>query len=293
MDYENLMQKHEKYDADLTVATIPVTAEDAPSLGIMKTGDSGRIVDFIEKPTPGNLEKWKSETGSAFSKDGRNYLASMGINIFKKEILSKLLDQFSDATDFGKEVIPNAISHDYKVQCYEFDGYWTDIGTIKSFFEANLSLTDDLPKFNLYDNEESVYTRARLLPASKLSGTTFDHSIVTEGCLIEASHIERSVIGIRSRIGKDTTIKESIIMGNDFFQSVEEMESGSAENPAMGIGKGCTISRAIIDKNCKIGDNVQIAGGDHLEDGDYGNYNVVDGIVIVAKNTVIKERTKI
>ncbi|HEX6981973.1 MAG TPA: glucose-1-phosphate adenylyltransferase [Balneolaceae bacterium] len=293
MDYENLMRKHEKFDADLTVATIPVTADDAPALGIMKTGDSGRIENFVEKPDPDDLEKWKSETGEKFSKEGRNYLASMGIYIFKKGILSKLLDQFSDATDFGKEVIPNAISHHYKVHCYEFDGYWTDIGTIKSFFEANLSLTDDLPKFNLYDNEDSVYTRARLLPASKLSGTTFDHSIVTEGCLIEASRIERSVIGIRSRIGKDTAIKESIIMGNDIFQSVEEMESANPENPSMGIGRNCSISRAIIDKNCKIGNDVQIAGGDHLEDGDYGSYNVVDGIVIVPKNSVLKDGTKI
>lgn len=293
MNYENLLRKHQKYDADLTVATIPVTAEDAPDLGIMKTGENGRIVDFVEKPASHDLEKWKSETGEKFSKDGRNYLASMGIYIFKKGILSKLLDQFSDATDFGKEVIPNAISHNYKAQCYEFDGYWIDIGTIKSFFEANLALTDDLPKFNLYDDENSVYTRARLLPASKLSGTTFDHSIVTEGCLIEASRIERSVIGIRSRIGKDTTIKESIIMGNDIFQSVEEMESATPENPSIGIGRGCSISKAIIDKNCKIGNNVQIAGGDHLEDGDYGDYTVTDGIVIVAKNSVIKDGTVI
>lgn len=293
MDYRHLLEKHKAFDADLTVATIPVGAKDAPALGIMKTGNSGRIENFIEKPNSDDLEQWKSQTEQQFSADGRNYLASMGIYIFKKEVLSSLLDQFSDATDFGKEVIPNAISHDYKVHSYEFDGYWTDIGTIKSFFEANLALTDDLPKFNLYDNEDSVYTRARLLPASKLSGTTFDHTVITEGCLIEASRIERSVIGIRSRIGKDTTIKESIIMGNDLFQSKEEIESGTPENPPMAIGQRCSIKRAIIDKNCRIGNDVQIHGGEHLTDGDYGNYNIVDGIVIIPKNAVIKEGTKI
>ncbi|MDZ7680724.1 MAG: sugar phosphate nucleotidyltransferase [Fodinibius sp.] len=164
------------------------------------------------------------------------YLASMGIYIFKKEALNKLLDEYEDATDFGKEIIPQAINRDFKVQSYEFDGYWTDIGTIKSFFEANLALTDDLPEFNLYDNEDFIYTHARMLPASKLSGTTFDHSVLAEGCLIEASRIERSVIGIRSRIGKGTTIEHSIIMGNDYFQSREEIENSSDENPPWELG---------------------------------------------------------
>lgn len=292
MDYREMMQKHEKNDADLTVATIPVVANDATGFGIMKTNKEGIIENFVEKPDSEELDQWKSDTPEKFSKDGRVYLASMGIYIFKKETLLELLDEYEDATDFGKEIIPQAI-RDYRVQSYEFDGYWTDIGTIKSFFEANLSLTDDLPKFNLYDNEDFIYTHARLLPASKLSGTTFDHSVLAEGCLIEASRIERSVIGIRSRIGKGTTIEHSIIMGNDFFQSREGIESSSGENPPMGIGQRCFISNAIIDKDVKIGNDVRIAGGDHLEDGEYGNYHVVDGIVIVPKGEVIKDGTKI
>lgn len=293
MDYRKMMKKHEDNDADITIGTIPVVAEDATGFGIMKTNKEGFIESFVEKPDYGELDKWKSDTPDKFKKDGREYLASMGIYIFKKDILNELFDEYEDATDFGKEIIPEAIKEDYQVQSYEFDGYWTDIGTIKSFFEANLALTDDLPQFNLYDNEDFIYTHARMLPASKLSGTTFDHSVLAEGCLVEASRIERSVIGIRSRIGKGTTIEHSIIMGNDFFQSQQEIEQSTDENPPMGIGQRCFISNAIIDKNVKIGDDVRIAGGDHLEDGEYEHYHVVDGIVIIPKGEVIEDGTKI
>ena len=293
MDYRKMMKKHEENDADITIGTIPVVAEDATGFGIMKTNKNGFIENFVEKPNKEDLDQWKSETPRKFKETGRHYLASMGIYVFKKEALNKLLGEYDDATDFGNEIIPQAISRDYDVQSYEFDGYWTDIGTIKSFFNANLALTDDLPEFNLYDNEDFIYTHARMLPASKLSGTTFDHSVLAEGCLIQASRIERSVIGIRSRIGKGTTIEHSIIMGNDYFQSREEIEGSSDENPSMGIGQRCFISNAIIDKDVKIGNDVRIAGGDHLEDGEYGNYHVVDGIVIIPKGEVIEDGTKI
>lgn len=293
MDYRKMLDEHTGNDADLTVATIPVVADDATGFGIMKTNKKGVIEDFVEKPSKDDLEQWRSETPKHFKKAGRVYLASMGIYIFKKEALGQLFDNHPDATDFGKEIIPRAIKKDFKVASYEFDGYWTDIGTIKSFFEANLDLTQDLPRFNLYDNEDFIYTRARLLPASKLSGTTFDHSVLAEGCLIEASRIEQSVIGIRSRIGKGTTIEHSIIMGNDFFQSREEIENRTPGNPSMGIGRRCFISNAIVDKNCRIGHDVRIAGGDHLEDGEYGEYHVVDGIVIVPKGSIIEDGTKI
>lgn len=292
MDYREMIRKHADNDADLTVATIPVNAEDATGFGIMKTNEQSIIERFIEKPDKEELDDWSSQMPEQFSSQGRHYLASMGIYIFKKEVLIELLNKYEDSTDFGKEIIPKAIETDYKVQSYEFGGYWRDIGTIKSFFDANLALTDDLPAFNLYDNENFIYTRARLLPASKLSGTTFDHSLLAEGCLIEASRIERSVIGIRSRIGRGTTIERSIIMGNDYFQSREELE-GNGEEPPLAIGERCFISNAIIDKNCTIGNDVRIAGGDHLEDGDYGEYHVVDGIVIVPKRSVIEEGTRI
>lgn len=294
MDYREMMEIHTSQDADLTVATIPVQAEEATGFGIMKTDESGRVQDFVEKPSRDNLSDWQSELSERFTSDNRNYLASMGIYIFKREVLDQLFDENPDATDFGKELIPKAINESMKVCSYEYDGYWTDVGTVKSFFDANLALTDDMPAFNLYDNERFIYTRARLLPASKLSGTTFDHSVLAEGCLIEASRIERSVIGIRSRIGKGSTVEHSIIMGNDFFQSMQELDQSSGKGePPMGIGKRCFISNAIIDKNCRIADDVRIAGGDHLEDGDYDSYHVVDGIVIVPKGAVIEEGTRI
>lgn len=293
MDYRNMLEEHTSNNADLTVATIPVVADEATGFGIMQTNEEGLVENFVEKPSKEELDKWQSEMPEKFKKHGRHYLASMGIYIFKKDILGQLFDNHPDATDFGKEIIPEAINKDFRVASYEFDGYWTDIGTVKSFFEANLELADDLPRFNLYDNEDFIYTRARMLPASKLSGTTFDHSVLAEGCLIEASRIERSVIGIRSRIGKGTTIERSIIMGNDYFQSQEEIQSGTEDKPAMAIGQRCFISNAIIDKNCRIGNDVRIAGGDHLEDGDFGQYHVVDNIVIIPKGSVIPDGTKI
>lgn len=293
MDYSQMLKQHDETDADLTVGTIPVKAEEATGFGIMQTDENKEIASFVEKPKLEELEKWQSNTPEQFASEGRHYLASMGIYIFKKETLRELFEGMPEATDFGKEIIPKAINGDLNVRSYEFDGYWTDIGTIKSFFEANIDLTSELPAFNFYDNEDFIYTRARLLPASKLSGTTFDHSVLAEGCIIEASRIERSVIGIRSRIGRGTSIERSIIMGNDIFQSREEIESGTAEHPPMAIGQRCFISNAIIDKNVRIGNDVRIAGGDHLDDGDYGNYHVVDGIVIIPKEAVIPDGTKI
>lgn len=293
MDYRKMLERHIEKGASLSVATIPVVAEEATGFGIMKTNEEGLIADFVEKPSMDELEKWKSETQEQFQNQGRDYLASMGIYIFNKETLHKLFDENPDATDFGKEIIPDALSRDFKIASYEFDGYWTDIGTIKSFFEANLSLTDTVPEFNLYDNENFIYTHARLLPASKLSGSTLDHSVIAEGCIIEASRVERSVVGIRARIGKGTTIENSIVMGNDYFPSRNELESYNSDYPIRGIGQRCFISNTIVDKNCRIGNDVRIVGGDHLEDGHYDNYYVVDGVVIIPKGAVIKDGTSI
>ncbi len=289
MDYRVLIEDHKKQGANLTVATIPVTAEDASGFGIMKTDASGYIESFIEKPEPEQLSDWSSKTSPEMQKQGKNYLASMGIYVFNKEFLLKLFKDNPEATDFGKEIIPNAIEGGSKISSYPFSGYWTDIGTIGSFFEANLALTDTIPQFNLYDNERHIYTRARLLPTSKLTGTSLEHVIVAEGCIIEASRIVRSVIGIRSRIGKGTTIESSIVMGNDNFPTPDDLTRQASDRPLMGIGQRCYISRAIVDKNVRIGNDVRIVGGDHLEDGKYDKYHVVDGIVIIQKGTVIPD----
>jgi glucose-1-phosphate adenylyltransferase len=289
MDYRKLLEVHERDNADLTVATIPVDASEATGFGIMKTNDSGMIESFVEKPSADELDKWASETSSEMQEQGRVYLASMGIYVFSKEVMLKLFKENPDATDFGKEIIPKAIQEGKKVSSYSFKGYWTDIGTISSFYESNLELADALPAFNLYDNERVIYTRARLLPASKLTGTNLERVLVAEGCIIEASRIERSVIGIRSRIGKGTTIETSIVMGNDHFATQEDFEQQSHDRPLMGIGQRSFISRAIIDKNARIGNDVKITGGTHLEDGEYEKHSVVDGIVIIQKGAIIPD----
>lgn len=257
----------------------------------MKTNSGGFIENFVEKPSEGELEKWKSEVPEPYKSNGKDYLASMGIYIFNRNVLKKLFDDNPGATDFGKELIPKCVEGGQKVCSYEFGGYWTDIGTIESFFEANLSLADTIPDFNLYDNENFIYTRARLLPPSKLMGTTLEHALVAEGCIIEASRLVRSIIGIRSRIGKGTTVESSIVMGNDIFQDRSVVESAAPENPSMGIGQRCFISNCIIDRNVCIGNDVRISGGSHLEDGDFKYHYVRDGIIIVKKNTVIPDGT--
>ncbi len=293
MDFREVLENHKKSKANLTVATIPVTAEDATGFGIMKTDKQGMIDSFVEKPSADELEKWSSDTGEEMKSKGKNYLASMGIYVFNKKDLIRLFEENPDATDFGQEIIPKAIDEGTKVCSYAFNGYWTDIGTIKSFFEANLALTETVPEFNLYDDEQQIFTRARLLPASKLAGTALEKVIISEGCLIEASRIERSVIGIRSRIGKGSTIETSVIMGNDYFTTDEDFKNQTRDRPLMGIGQRCYLSRTIVDKNARIGNDVKIEGGSHLEDGKYDNYYVVDGIVIIPKNGVIPDGTSI
>ena len=292
MDFREMLDKHLENNSDITIATIPVNADDATGFGILKSNKNGAIESFIEKPEKEVLSEWKSEVGKDLKKAGKEYMASMGIYIFNRETMFSLLEQHAEATDFGKEIIPKAIEQNLTVTSYNYTGYWTDIGTIKSFFDANLELTDELPNFDLYDERKNIFTRPRLLPASKLSGTTLEKTIVSEGCIIEASRIEHTLVGIRSRIGKGTTIRNSIIMGNDFYPSFEELANG-ADKPPVGIGRRCYIEQAIIDKNCRIGNDVRITGGSHLQDGDFGQYCVVDGIVIVPKGSVITDGTVI
>ena len=291
MDYSEMLDLHIKQQADLTVATIPVIGRDASGFGIMKTNSEGFIDSFVEKPVAEKLEKWKSEVPEPYKSQGKNYLASMGIYIFNRQTLIRLFNENPDATDFGKEIIPKTLNEGMRVCSFEFGKYWTDIGTIRSFFEANLSLADTFPEFNLYDNDAYIYTRARSLPASKIMGTTMENSLIAEGCIIEASRIVRSVIGIRSRIGKGTTIENSIIMGNDFFQTQEFIDASTPTELPMGIGYRCFISNCIIDMNVSIGNDVRIVGGEHLEDGDYPFHYVREGIVIVKKGTIIPDGT--
>lgn len=288
MDFQEMINRHRDSGADISIATIPVADREAPEFGIMKVNEEGNIASFIEKPKRDILPDWVSDTGEEMQRQGRNYLASMGIYVFNRKLLfDLLLEDSGKATDFGKEIIPNSIDR-YKVASYQYDGYWTDIGNIYSFFEANLALTDDIPPFNLYDKNQVIYTRARMLPPAKISGTTLERTIIAEASIINASRIENSVIGIRSRIGHGTTIVSCYMMGADCFETIDELARARAESrPTIGVGERCYIKNCIIDKNCRIGNDVRIIGGPHLDATDHALYTVKDGIVVLKKNAVI------
>jgi len=284
MDFNEMIKRHEDSGAEISIATMPVNAKDATSFGILKTNEENIITSFIEKPSADLLPDWTSDVGEDMKTEGRDYLASMGIYIFNRDLLIKLMEN-PDTIDFGKEIIPQNIDK-HKTVSFQYEGYWTDIGNIDSFFEANLGLTDEIPKFNLYDNGQRVYTRARILPTSKISGTTLNKTVVADGCLISAAKIERSVIGIRSRIGDESTLINTYMMGSDYYETLEEVESNKIDI-MMGIGERCFIKNAIIDKNCRIGDDVRINGGPHLKEKETDTYFIKDGIVVIKKGSVI------
>jgi len=293
MDFRKILAYHEDQEAHLTVATIPVVDKDATAFGIMKVNDTGIIDDFVEKPPMEELPKWKSAVAPEYADQSKHFLASMGIYVFKAGVLSRLFEENPKAVDFGKEIIPYAVGHDeYKTASYAFGHYWTDIGTIASFFEANLKLTDYLPEFNLYDNINRVYTNSRMLSPSKIFGTKMNQALVSGGSIIHADEITRSIIGVRSRIGKGTTIDHSIIMGIDYYQTLNDLE----QNPdlkLLGIGENCRIKNVIIDKNARIGDNCVVVGGDQLEDTETDTYCIRQGIIIIKKRASIPDDTKI
>ena len=289
MDFKDMIAKHKESNAEISIATYPVNKKDATGFGILKTNNENQITSFIEKPSVDLLNDWTSEVSNDMKSEGRNYLASMGIYIFNRDLLIKLMEN-PDTIDFGGEIIPQSI-HNHKTVSYQYEGYWTDIGTIESFFEANLGLTDDIPKFNLYD-ENRVYTRARILPTSKISGTMLNKSVISDGCIIKAAKIERCVIGIRSTIGKESTVLNTYMMGNDYYESIEKVQTNKIDNP-LGVGDRCYINNCIIDKNCRIGDDVRINGGNHLKDTETDSYLIKDGIVVIKKGATIPKGTVI
>jgi glucose-1-phosphate adenylyltransferase len=292
MDFNEMVNAHIEAGVQVTLATIPVNAKDAPDFGILKANENNIITSFIEKPKT-NLQDWTSDTGEEMHSEGRDYLASMGIYIFNRDLLIKIFAENEEEKDFGKEIIPRMLN-EYDVLSYQYEGYWTDIGNICSFFEANLGLTDDIPKFNLFDHNHSIFTRARMLPPSKILGTTLDKTIIAEGCIIQAESIKHAVIGIRSRIGVGTHVQSCYIMGSDKYQTLEEIQEDKDNNkPIIGIGNNCKITNAIVDKNSRIGNNVIINGGNHLEDGDFPLYTVKDGVVVVKKGATIPDGTEI
>jgi len=286
IDFQEMLASHKEAGADITVATIPVSEKEASEFGILKT-ENGMITSFIEKPKSG-LEDWVSDTGDEMRNAGKVYLASMGIYIFNRELMFDMLqNEFAHATDFGKEIIPQSISK-YKVASYQYEGYWEDIGNIPAFFHANLALTKDIPEFNLFDNTRTIYTRARMLPPAKIGGTRLDHTIIADGCIVNAARIESSIIGIRSRIGHDTAIISTYIMGSDYYETIEDIQHAQEHGvPQLGIGNRCHLQNLIIDKNVRIGDDVRIVGGTHLPDEDSTLYTIKEGIIVIKKGAVL------
>ncbi|HEU4903301.1 MAG TPA: glucose-1-phosphate adenylyltransferase [Flavisolibacter sp.] len=286
IDFQEMLSHHRESGADISIATIPVTAKEASEFGILKTED-GMITSFVEKPKSG-LEDWVSDTGEEMRSIGKEYLASMGIYIFNRQLLFDILqDEYKHATDFGKEIIPQSISK-YKVASYQYEGYWEDIGNIPAFFHANLALTKDIPEFNLFDNTKTIYTRPRMLPPAKISGTRCDHAIIADGCIINASHIENSVIGIRARIEHDTTITNTYLMGSDYYETIHDiLEIQEQGIPQLGVGNRCFIQNVIVDKNVRIGDDVRIIGGTHLADEDTPLYTIKEGIIVIKKGAIL------
>lgn len=288
MDLRRVIDFHSAHKADITVAAVPVNADSASSLGIMKIQEDGRVGAFREKPAADQLP----EVRGAKRPDGREYYANMGIYVFRKQFLIDLMNT-SDAVDFGKELIPEAIGK-YRVWGYVFDGYWEDIGTIRTFYEANLALAQPAPRFNFYDASMPVYTHPRNLPGSKLNNCTVHQSIIADGCLLSGVEVKHSIIGVRSRIGGGTTINHSIIMGADRFETLEQMTENKAKKiPNIGIGNHCTIINAIIDKDVRIGDNVSIINAHNLQEKDDEHYYIRDGIVVVPKGSLIRNGTVI
>ena len=293
MDFRDLLREHIEGKVDISIATIPVARWAASDLGIMHTDASRRITRFVEKPKePALLDSLKIP-GDLLQDLGRQpdeelFQASMGIYVFNRQALIEALD--NDLVDFGKHIIPRSIEK-YKVQSYIFQGYWEDIGTIRSFFDANLALTNEKPPFSFFDTTRPVYTHARFLPATKIQGANIKKAIIADGSVIADAEIEHSVIGVRSFIQGGTTIRHAILMGNDFFDA--DLAQNDKTGTPLGIGRNCVIDHAIIDKNARIGDNVVITPEGKPEHFDGPNYYIRDGIVIVPKNTTIPAGTKI
>jgi glucose-1-phosphate adenylyltransferase len=296
MDYKLFVERHRSTGADITLSVVPVADKLASSFGLMKIDASGRVVDFYEKPKGDALKQMQVDTSTlGLTPDQAKenpYIASMGIYVFKKEVLIDLLRKHLEQTDFGKEIIPNS-AKDHNVQAYLFDGYWEDIGTIEAFYHANLALTQQpQPPFSFYHEDAPIYTRSRYLPPSKLLDCHVTQSIVGDGCILKNCRVAHSVIGLRQRVHADCMIEDALLMGADYYEPLSESSRHLTRGKIpMGIGAGSTVRKAIVDKNARIGRNVQIVNKEGIEEAereDLGFY-IRSGIVVILKNAVIPD----
>ncbi len=299
MDYRKFLKRHFETDADVTISVIPCNPEDATQFGLLKTDDDGRIAEFKEKPKGDDLEAMRVDTTrfglSAEESRERPFLASMGIYVFNYKKLVEYLNKDASWVDFGREIIPAAIKNS-NVQAHLFKGYWEDIGTIRSFFDANLDLASRLPKFNFFNADSPIYTRSRYLPPSKMHDCDVSDSMVSEGCILNGVFARGSILGLRSRIDPGTRIENSIIMGADFFETYKEIENNEKNSiPHIGIGSNSLIRRSIIDKNVRIGKNVRLLNQNNIENADAPDksYYIREGIILIPKGAVIRDGTEI
>ncbi len=300
MDYSDFVERHRETNADVTISVLPMDDERASDFGLMKINDAGRIIDFSEKPKGDALRQMQVDTTvlglTPEEAIAKPYIASMGIYVFKKEVLFNLLRRATEHTDFGKEIIPNS-AKEYNVQAYLFNDYWEDIGTIRSFYDANLALTTQpQPPFSFYDEKAPIYTRSRYLPPSKLLDCAITESMIGEGCILKECQIHHSVLGIRSRVESGSVIQDSLLMGADYYQPFTERDLDCpSDKVPVGIGANTTIRGAIIDKNARIGCDVKIINKDNVDEAvreEMGFY-IRNGIVVVLKNAIIADGTVI
>lgn len=297
MDYRKMLAVHIDSKADITVSAIPVEKELTSGFGILQTDINGQIINFVEKPqTEAALQPLRVDpkvfTARDVQSEGRDYIASMGIYIFNREVLQEVLEDESNV-DFGKDIIPKSVKT-RQVSAYFFDDYWEDIGTIRAFYSANIALTDVSPPFNFYDEQAPIYTNRRHLPSTKVNSSSVRSSILAEGSIIDDSELDRTIVGIRSIISNGSRVYQSVLMGADYYES-DTLRAENASNGiiSVGIGRNCLIQNAIIDKNARIGDNAVIANTKNLENHDGDNYYIRDGIVIVPKDATIPPDTVI
>jgi glucose-1-phosphate adenylyltransferase len=288
MDYRRMLETHRRHVADATVAVTPVTAEQAGGFGILKVNRQGRITHFEEKPKADRLADLVSDVPGI----GTAYLASMGIYLFSRDALERSLREPS-LIDFGKDVLPRAL-HEMRVHAHPFRGYWEDVGTIRSYFEANLALTEPIPPFDFYEATRPIFTNPRFLPATKIESCSVRRALVSEGCILVGAEIERAVIGIRSRIGAGAQVRHSLILGADSYETVEEMDRAQGKGlPPLGIGSDAVVENAIVDKNARIGRGVRITNHAGEVDRDGEGFFIRDGIVVIPKGAVIPDGTVI
>ncbi|MBD2551274.1 glucose-1-phosphate adenylyltransferase [Microcystis elabens FACHB-917] len=300
MDYAAFVAAHRASGAALTVAALPVDSSAAESFGLMLTDDTGRIREFREKPKGEALEAMRVDTGalglSASDAERRPFLASMGIYVFERDILFNLLASHPQATDFGQEIIPAALASGLPLQSYLFDAYWEDIGTIKAFYDANLALADEQPTFSFYDEQAPIYTRSRYLPPSQIREARVRRSVLSEGCLLDRCVIEHCVLGLRLRVEEGAVLEDTLVMGADAYESEPERAlARSRGGVPLGIGAGSVVRGAILDKNVRIGANVQVINKDRVQEADRSEhgFTIRSGIVVIEKNTTVADGTVI